>query len=125
MSKWSEDEDEIIKMMAERMLVKFDKYWYVIHGVMGVAAVLDPIFKLKIMEYAFPKLYGSDKSSGEIIKLKELVYRLFQDYEVSGIRSSRNRHGVDSSRNTSDGEGGFSVTITHSLKRIIIQVSLY
>ena len=125
LSKWSEDEDEIIKMMAARMLVKFDKYWYVIHGVMGVAAVLNPRLKLKIMEYAFPKLYGSDKSNGEIIKLRELVYRLFQDYEVSGIVSSRNRHGVDSSRNTSDGEGGFSVAITHSLKRIIIQVSLY
>ncbi|KAJ9557176.1 hypothetical protein OSB04_011790 [Centaurea solstitialis] len=47
--------------------------------------VLDPRFKLKIMEYAFPMLYGSDKSDGEIKKLKELVYRLFQDYEVSGI----------------------------------------
>ncbi|KAJ9541894.1 hypothetical protein OSB04_028400 [Centaurea solstitialis] len=69
LSKWSGDGDEIIKTMAEKMLVKFDKYWYVIHGVMGVAAVLDPRFKLKIMEYAFPMLYGSDKSDGITFEL--------------------------------------------------------
>ncbi|KAE8719871.1 hypothetical protein F3Y22_tig00109925pilonHSYRG00091 [Hibiscus syriacus] len=40
LSKWSEDRDEVIKAMGERMLVKFDKYWSVIHGVMGVAVVL-------------------------------------------------------------------------------------
>ena len=62
LSKWSEDGGEIIKAMAEKMLGKVDKYWLVIHGVMGVAAVLDPKFNLKIMEFAFPKLYGFQKS---------------------------------------------------------------
>ncbi|XP_076937823.1 zinc finger BED domain-containing protein DAYSLEEPER-like [Bidens hawaiensis] len=75
--------------MAEKMIVKFDKYWSVIHGVMGVAAVLDPRYKLKAMEFAFPKIYGSEKSESAIIKLKELVYRLFQDYESYSQGTSR------------------------------------
>ncbi|KAE8662422.1 hypothetical protein F3Y22_tig00113337pilonHSYRG00037 [Hibiscus syriacus] len=108
LSRWSEDRDELIKAMGERMLVKFDKYWSVIHGVMGVAVVLDPRYKFKMMEYAFPKIYGFEKSDVEIVKLKELVSRLFQDYETCSYESSRNRD-VDSSRNTSDMEveGGF------------------
>ncbi|KAE8661807.1 Scarecrow-like protein 28 [Hibiscus syriacus] len=110
LSKWSEDRDEVIKAMGERMLVKFDKYWSVIHGVMGVVVVLDPRYKFKMMEYAFPKIYGFEKSDVEIVKLKVLVSRLFQDYETCNYESSRNRD-VDSSRNTSDMEvqveGGF------------------
>ncbi|KAE8676405.1 hypothetical protein F3Y22_tig00111614pilonHSYRG00082 [Hibiscus syriacus] len=110
LSKWSEDRDEVIKAMGERMLVKFDKYWSVIHGVMGVAVVLDPRYKFKMMEYAFPKIYGFEKSDVEIVKLKVLVPRLFQDYETCNYESSQNRD-VDSSRNTSDMEvqveGGF------------------
>ncbi|KAE8733017.1 hypothetical protein F3Y22_tig00001644pilonHSYRG00324 [Hibiscus syriacus] len=82
LSKWSEDRDEVIKAMGERMLVKFDKYWSVIHGVMGVAVILDPRYKFKMMEYAFPKIYGFEKSDVEIVKLKVLVSRLFQDYET-------------------------------------------
>ncbi|KAE8657275.1 hypothetical protein F3Y22_tig00116996pilonHSYRG00365 [Hibiscus syriacus] len=125
LSKWSEDRDEVIKAMGERMLVKFDKYWSVIHGVMGVAVVLDPRYKFKMMEYALPKIYGFEKSDVEIVKLKVLVSRLFQDYETCNYESSQNRD-VDSSRNTSDMEvqveGGFSTTILHSLKMIIIQI---
>ncbi|KAE8668026.1 pentatricopeptide repeat-containing protein [Hibiscus syriacus] len=101
--KWSEDRDEVIKAMGERMLVKFDTYWSVIHGVMGVAVVLDPRYKFKMMEYAFPKIYGFEKSDVEIVKLKVLVSRLFQDYETCNYESSRNQD-VDSSRNTSDME---------------------
>ncbi|KAE8709865.1 hypothetical protein F3Y22_tig00110328pilonHSYRG00714 [Hibiscus syriacus] len=110
LSKWSEDRDEVIKAMGERMLVKIDKYWSIIHGVMGVAVVLDPRYKFKMMEYAFPKIYGFEKSDVEIVKLKVLVSRLFQDYETCNYESSQNRD-VDSSRNTSDMdvqvEGGF------------------
>ncbi|KAE8727321.1 hypothetical protein F3Y22_tig00005465pilonHSYRG00049 [Hibiscus syriacus] len=101
LNKWSEDRDEVIKAMGEWMLVKFDKYWSVIHGVMGVAVVLDPRYKFKMMEYAFPKIYGFEMFDVEIVKLKELVSHLFQDYETYSYESSRNRD-VDSSCNTSD-----------------------
>ncbi|XP_039032840.1 zinc finger BED domain-containing protein RICESLEEPER 2-like [Hibiscus syriacus] len=117
LSRWSEDRDELIKAMGERMLVKFDKYWSVIHGVMGVAVVLDPRYKFKMMEYAFPKIYGFEKSDVEIVKLKELVSRLFQDYETCSYESSQNRD-VDSSRNTSDMEveGGITSELDHYLQ---------
>ncbi|XP_076881645.1 zinc finger BED domain-containing protein DAYSLEEPER-like [Bidens hawaiensis] len=108
---WKEDRDPMIKMMAEKMIVKFDKYWSVIHGVMGVAAVLDPRYKLKAMEFAFPKIYGSEKSESAIIKLKELVYRLFQDYESYSQGTSRD-DGVRSSQNNAGGGRFFNEYFT-------------
>ncbi|XP_076951352.1 zinc finger BED domain-containing protein RICESLEEPER 2-like [Bidens hawaiensis] len=108
---WKEDRDPMIKMMAEKMIVKFDKYWSVIHGVMGVAAVLDPRYKLKAMEFAFPKIYGYEKSESAIIKLKELVYRLFQDYESYSQGTSRD-DGVRSSQNNAGGGRFFNEYFT-------------
>ena len=40
------------------MVEKFDKYWTKIHGVMGVATVLDYLYKW-LLEYYFPLLYGA------------------------------------------------------------------
>ena len=45
--------------MAEKMLVKFEKYWDVIHGIVGVSTVLDPRYKLEVLEFYFDKLFGS------------------------------------------------------------------
>jgi len=44
-----------IQQMASNMVVKFEKYWSEIHRVMGVAIVLDPQYKLKLLEYFFPQ----------------------------------------------------------------------
>ncbi|GJY89032.1 zinc finger BED domain-containing protein RICESLEEPER 2-like protein [Tanacetum coccineum] len=59
LNKWKHEEDQVIKDMAKKMILKFDKYWSDIHGFMGVAVVLDPLMKLKIMKFSFPKLYPS------------------------------------------------------------------
>ncbi|KAJ9552983.1 hypothetical protein OSB04_017028 [Centaurea solstitialis] len=87
---WACSPNDVIKEMASKMLRKFDKYWSVIHGVMGMVAVLDPRYKLKFVELLFPVLYGQDRSATETEKLKKLVYNLFQEYESSdsGVRNN-------------------------------------
>jgi len=42
------------------MLRKFDGYWSVIHDIMGVATILDPRYKMGLLEYYFDKLYDLD-----------------------------------------------------------------
>ncbi|KAI3513058.1 hypothetical protein L1887_20383 [Cichorium endivia] len=98
---WACSPNEVIKVMASKMLQKFDKYWSVIHGIMGMAAVLDPRYKLKFVELLFPVLYGQEKSESEFEKLKELVYSLFQEYESSSLGT----------RNSYDGVTGSSFTL--------------
>ncbi|XP_024965921.1 zinc finger BED domain-containing protein RICESLEEPER 2-like [Cynara cardunculus var. scolymus] len=55
-----DDQNYVIRNMASSMLLKFDKYWRVIHDMMSVAIVLDPRYKLKLINYFFPKIYGVD-----------------------------------------------------------------
>nr|XP_028957589.1 zinc finger BED domain-containing protein RICESLEEPER 2-like [Malus domestica] len=67
-----------IKNMARSMIEKFDKYWSVIHGIMAVATVLDPRFKMRLIEYFFPLMYGQ-YASNEIDKIRKYCYDLIKE----------------------------------------------
>lgn len=69
----------MIKEMAKRMIENFDKYWSVIHGVVGVSAVLDPRYKIKVLEFYFQKLFGEDYRE-EVEKVRALCYKLVNEY---------------------------------------------
>nr|KAJ0224968.1 hypothetical protein LSAT_V11C100025810 [Lactuca sativa] len=47
---WKVSHNSVIKSMASTMLIKFEKYWDVIHNVMSVAIVLDPSYMGKKQE---------------------------------------------------------------------------
>lgn len=70
---------EAISVMTTKMVRKFDKYWMVIHGLLAIATIWDPRFKLKLIEYYFPKLYGND-SAKEIDRVRKMFYDLVNDY---------------------------------------------
>ncbi|XP_024961961.1 zinc finger BED domain-containing protein RICESLEEPER 2-like [Cynara cardunculus var. scolymus] len=77
---WEDDQNDVIRNMASSMLLKFDKYWGVIHDVMSVAIVLDPRYKLKLINYFFPKNYGVD-SKDEVMRIQTLCNDLFEEYK--------------------------------------------
>ena len=74
--EWAVSSIEVIRDMASEMLLKFNKYWSVINGVMGTAAVLDPRYKLKVVELLLPTLYGNEKAGSEFETLKAFVKSL-------------------------------------------------
>ncbi|KAL8472439.1 hypothetical protein ACS0TY_029594 [Phlomoides rotata] len=53
----------IIERMAMRMLDKFEKYWFQINGIMGVATVLDPRYKLRLLHFYFPFIYPNGEDA--------------------------------------------------------------
>ena len=65
--------------MAERMLVKFDKYWDEYSIVLAFGAILDPRMKLETLGYCFEKI---DPLTWEakLEKIKEKLYKLFSEY---------------------------------------------
>lgn len=79
--EWVGSFAEVIQKMASKMLEKFNKYWSVISGVMGMATVLDPRYKMKFLELLLPKIYGQEKANTEIHTLTEFVKNLFKEYE--------------------------------------------
>ena len=66
--------------MASSMLENFDKYWSRCHIIMAVAAILDPRYKIKILEFYFPIMFGSEALS-EIGKIRQICYDFLFEYQ--------------------------------------------
>nr|KAJ0196363.1 hypothetical protein LSAT_V11C700383700 [Lactuca sativa] len=77
---WKVSNNSVIKATASTMLIKFEKYWDVIHNVMSLAIILDPRYKLKLINYFFPKLYGEEARS-EIMLIRNIITEFFEEYK--------------------------------------------
>ena len=69
----------MISRVAESMLSKFNSYWTNVNVVMAVAAILDPRYKMKLLEFYYPNIYDNN-SDLEIEKIKNLCYDLLDEY---------------------------------------------
>jgi hypothetical protein len=94
--------------MSEQMKAKFEKYWTYVHGLMAVATVLDPRFKLHMLQVKtwfsyvnfspcsyflvsyvsifmlqalFQTLYGYENAAKEVAKIRELILSLLVEYQ--------------------------------------------
>lgn len=107
LAEWLYCSSKVINLMASKMIEKFDKYWTVIHGVVGVAAVLDPRYKMTVLEFYFDKLFG-DKAAEEIEKVRRLCYELLSEYQdrldsrTDGIGESFSQPNLNSSETLSE-----------------------
>ena len=66
--------------MASQMIMKFDKYWAQIHGILVMAVILDLGFKMQLVNYYFPQLYGEGVAN-EIQRVSNLSNNLVKFYE--------------------------------------------
>ncbi|XP_038884881.1 zinc finger BED domain-containing protein RICESLEEPER 2-like [Benincasa hispida] len=79
LSKWLNSDVEEVQVMASRMIAKFEKYWSVIHGVLAIATVLDPRFKMRLIQFYFPQIYGFHHTV-EIKRVRDLCCDLMKFY---------------------------------------------
>ena len=80
--------------MAKSMLAKFNSYWANVSVVIAVTAILNPKYKMKLLEFYYPNIY-SDNFDLEIEKIKNLCYDLLDEYEdldESPIDNERGSH---------------------------------
>ena len=92
MMEWLDDSDSMIVSMAEKMWNKFAKYWDDIHLLLAVATVLDPRFKLALVEFYAAK-FGSPNTDLVGERVKSVVSELVLEYQrksANNIGSSTN-----------------------------------
>ena len=46
--------------MTESMFAKFNSYWANVNVVMAVVAILDLGYKMKLLEFYYPNIYGNN-----------------------------------------------------------------
>ncbi|OMO57743.1 putative Zinc finger, BED-type [Corchorus olitorius] len=72
-------EDSFISNLAKSMLEKIDKYWKDCSLVLAIAVVMDPRFKMKLVEFSFTKIYGDDAPT-YIKVVDDGIHELFHEY---------------------------------------------
>ena len=75
----AKSDDAIIREMAERMKVKFSKYWDEYSTILAMGAVFDPRMKFDALRFCYSKL---DPSTCEekLAHIKSKMYKLYQEY---------------------------------------------
>ncbi|CAO2174338.1 unnamed protein product [Urochloa humidicola] len=79
--KWRTVNHPGIEDMSKLMKDKFDKYWSDVHGLMAVATVLDPRYKLQMLKTFFASVYGVERATSEVEKVRSLLYQLVLEYQ--------------------------------------------
>ncbi|TYH57764.1 hypothetical protein ES332_D08G112700v1 [Gossypium tomentosum] len=73
------NEDPFISNIAKSMLEKIDKYWKDCSLILAIAVVMDPRFKMKLVEFSFTKIFGEDAPT--YIKIvDDGIHELFLEY---------------------------------------------
>lgn len=77
-------QDVFLSNLTSPLLMKFDRYWNDCNLILGVAAVMDPRFKMKLLEFSFPKIYGHDAETRVRVVYDEL-HDLFVEYVMQTL----------------------------------------
>ncbi|XP_059451086.1 zinc finger BED domain-containing protein RICESLEEPER 2-like [Corylus avellana] len=74
------DRNEYMRSMAIKMIDKFDKYWGDSNLLMSIAAVLDPRYKMKLINFCFPIIYPLTEAGDRIKNVLAVLKELFESY---------------------------------------------
>ncbi|KAG5544860.1 hypothetical protein RHGRI_017351 [Rhododendron griersonianum] len=87
--EWCQNADAYVSSLALKMKTKFDEYWKNCSLALAVAAILDPRFKMKLVEYYYPQIY--DDSSTDCIDIVSNCMKAL--YNGHAICSPLDSHG--------------------------------
>ncbi|KAI3775432.1 hypothetical protein L1987_50008 [Smallanthus sonchifolius] len=126
LTRASTSEDHEISTLTKPMLESFDNYWKNSCLILAIAVVMDPRFKMKLVDFSFTKIYG-DEAATYIKIVDEGVHELFLEYvalplpltpafveQVNGVTGDQKQE--DGSGNLTNGLGltDFDVYIMES-----------
>ncbi|KAL2922908.1 Zinc finger BED domain-containing protein RICESLEEPER 2 [Bienertia sinuspersici] len=76
-----------LSSMVEPMLENFDKYWSEYNVILSCAAILDPRFKVKFVEYCLVKLFGVDDAMIQVGEVLTTLKTLSNEYKLQSSTS--------------------------------------
>ncbi|KAK9232276.1 hypothetical protein WN943_022521 [Citrus x changshan-huyou] len=88
---WRTSDNLAIRIMVD----KFEKYWNKIHPMLVVVVVLDPTYKMLLIDFYFLNIYG-DTTDEHIKRAHKLCHDLVKEYEMKAmILSDRQDVGLE------------------------------
>ncbi|XP_028060061.1 zinc finger BED domain-containing protein RICESLEEPER 2-like [Camellia sinensis] len=96
----SVDDNEYIRAMTLKMKVKFDKYWGECNLLMAMATVLDPRYKMILIDFCFPEIYPEAEATRNISMVREALYELYNEYVSIDTSSNTEKSFLHNTRAT-------------------------
>jgi hypothetical protein len=90
-------EDEHKKLMATQMISKFEKYWFEFNEALVIAVILDPCYKLHLVNYYYTKIYRI-MDSLQFENVHKKLKSLYREYGASSNTSSSSSSSIASQR---------------------------
>lgn len=81
-------DDHYMRTIALGMYEKFEKYWSEYNSLLAIAVVFDARYKMQMVDFSFKKIYGVDGGKSESIKVKNLLFSLFDEYKMALVHGS-------------------------------------
>ncbi|CAN6456066.1 unnamed protein product [Victoria cruziana] len=79
LDEWSKGIDTFVSSMAMKVKANFDRYWKVCSMILAVAVILDPRFKMKLVEYYYHQIYGND-ATDQVKEVYDVITGLYNEY---------------------------------------------
>ncbi|KAL7593844.1 zinc finger BED domain-containing protein DAYSLEEPER [Lactuca sativa] len=98
-------EDPVISGLTKPMQENFNNYWKNCCLILAIAVVMDPRFKMKLVEFSFTKIYG-DEAQTYINIVDEGIHQLFLEYVALPVPLTNGGGPVTGEVKTEDGDGG-------------------
>ncbi|KAJ3683806.1 hypothetical protein LUZ60_014033 [Juncus effusus] len=76
-----------MREIGREMFEKFEKYWGENSLLIAIASVLDPWFKLKLVEFSFAKLYSKAELNDRVKEVLNKLQTLFEIYSKEYVSS--------------------------------------
>ncbi|KAK8716421.1 hypothetical protein V6N13_043730 [Hibiscus sabdariffa] len=92
--EWCKNPDKYICSLVLKMRKKFEEYWDKCNVGLAVAAMLDPRFKMKLLEYYYPQIYGNS-ASVVIDEVFECIKSLYNEHSIVSPLASSIDQGLD------------------------------
>ncbi|KAL5562321.1 hypothetical protein UlMin_032068 [Ulmus minor] len=81
-SNWYMSDFVEIRTVAAAMVDKFEKYWLDIHGILALAIVLDPRYKMDLVDFQFTRICGKEEAQSCSKKVLDMCYDLVSQYQA-------------------------------------------
>ncbi|KAF7140300.1 hypothetical protein RHSIM_Rhsim06G0070300 [Rhododendron simsii] len=80
LSEWVCCGIDVVEEMTFNMLEKYDKYWDNMHGFLAIVVMLDPRFKMSLIEFQYKRIYG-EHGVGMTEDIRRRCYDLLTLYQ--------------------------------------------
>ncbi|CAH9116807.1 unnamed protein product [Cuscuta europaea] len=60
---WCQNSDDFVRSLALKMKNRFDEYWNKCSLALAIAAILDPRFKMNVLDFFYPQIYGDESAT--------------------------------------------------------------